>query len=107
MGAFWFLKLEIQSLNSVLASSEADSYWAGCSPAPAQKKVSFPKDSNYNTSSNNYNNSNNHICHYVFIIYQALFQGLPIFLLFKQQLFLDFLLSAKVCASHLPPRGNS
>lgn len=43
MGAFWFLKLEIQSLNSVVASSEADSYWAGCSPAPAQKKFLSPK----------------------------------------------------------------
>lgn len=69
-GCILVSKLEIPSPNSVLASSEADSYWAGWSPAPAPKNVSFPKDSNYSTSGNNYkDNSNNHNCDYVSVYY--------------------------------------
>lgn len=54
----------MQSLSSVLASSEYDASGAGWSPVSAQKTVSFPKDSNYSTSSTNFHdNGNNDICH--------------------------------------------
>lgn len=43
MGAFCFLKLEIEPLKSVLTSSEADACLGGWRPGPAQKKSFYPQ----------------------------------------------------------------
>lgn len=74
----------------------------------SKKNVSFPKDSNYSTSSNNFNdNGNNDICRYggAYYIHQAPYQAL-IFHLFEQQLFLESLLCARFCCGHLHPRDG-